>query len=268
MKRRSSRTPASTSQLGLPFAGPRVGPDLTSELAHDLAFYIGLCTLFAAHHKRWPGAESTRAEFSSARVPEYDGPRIERELRFPGPALEADPAYAALRERALADGDEVGVHALEPRYRDTLQPDDVAALLDTVRLPDDAGPGTVRYATGQPAHAEDELTLRPGDAVRAQALARAGLDPANARVRAKAFALRARATPALRSFMERIGLTLPAQERLADHYLLAADDEGRLFIQYQLLAGARYAGRFETEALVDRLAGVYAASEVLARLSG
>jgi len=268
MKRRSTRTPASTSQLGLPFAEPRVGPEVTSELAHDLAFYIGLCTLFAAYHKRWPSVDSTREEFRSARVPEYDGQRIERELRFPGPALEADPAYAALRERCAADGDELGIRALEPRYRDILQPEEVAALLDTAHLPHDAGPGTVRYATGLPAHAEDELTLRPGDAVRAQALARAGLDPANARVRAKAFALRVRATPALRSFMERIGLApLPTQERLADHYLLAADDQGRLFIQYQLLAGTRYAGRFEIEAVVDGLAGVYAASALSGRLS-
>ncbi|WP_036166751.1 hypothetical protein [Massilia sp. 9096] len=262
MKRRSSRTPASTSQLDLPFAQAGAAQALT----HDLAYYVGLCTLFAAHHKRWPTPASTREEFRSARVPEYDGTRIERELRFPSPALEADPAYAALLERCRADGDEVGIHALDPRYRDTLEPEEVAALLDGLRLPEDAGPGTVRYATGLPAHAEDELTLRPGDALRAQALARAGLDAANARVRAKAFALRVRATPALRNFMERIGMAPPpAPEWLADHYLLAADDEGRLFIRYQLLAGGRYAGRFEPTALVDTLAGVYAASAGLGR---
>lgn len=291
MKRRSTRTPASTSQLDLPFAQAPNASDPTHGPAHDLAFYIGLCTLFAAYHKRWPTLESTREEFRSARVPEYDGQRIERELRFPSVELEADPAYQALREHCLADlGDavaganagegegaderidqRVGIAALDPRYRDILAPDEVAELLDTLTLPAQAGAGTVRYATGLPAHAEDELTLRPGESLRAQALARAGLDPANARVRARAFALRVRATPALRSFLERIGmaslpLPLPAQERLADRYLLAADDRGWLFIQYQVLAGARYAGRFEVEQMIDRLAGVYAASEELTRL--
>jgi hypothetical protein len=264
MARTAARSSGPSSQLDLPFARPGAA----HELAHDLAFYLGLCTLFAAHHKRWPSAASTREEFRSARVPDYDGARIERELRFPGAELEADPAYQALRERCLADGDEVGIVALDPRYRSTLQLEDVAALLDTSSLPGDAGEGAVRYATGVPAHAEDELTLRPGDAVRAQALARAGLDPANARVRAAAYALRVRATPALRSFMERIGMApLPVNERLADHFLLVADDEGRLSIGYQLLAGARYVGRFNVEHLVATLAAAYAASATLAGLS-
>lgn len=263
MKRRSNRTPVSTSQLDLPFAQPGT--------AHDLAYYIGLCNLFAAYHKRWPTSGSTREEFRSARVPDYDGQRLERELRFPSPELEADPAYQALRDRCLADGESdgngVGIAALEPRYRDHLPALDVAELLDTATLPGAAGPGTVRYATGLPAHAQDELTLRVGDALRARALARAGLDPDHARVRAGAFALRVRATDALKSFMERIGMIpLPANERLADHYLLVADDAGRLIIHYQLLVGTRYAGRFDADQLAARLAAVYAGSSELARL--
>lgn len=260
MKRSPKRTPPSTSQLGLPF--------VQQGSARDLAYYLGLCSVFAAYHKRWPGVASTRDEFRSARVPGYDGQRIDRELRTPSPELAADPAYALLRDRCLADGDEVGIDALDPSYRDILQDDEVAALLAAPTLPEGAGPGAVRYATGLPAHAQDELTLRPADALRARALALAGLDAGNARVRAGAFALRVSATDALKSLLERIGLVpLPAQERLADHYLLAADDTGRLRLHYQLLDVSRYLGRFDVDRLVERLASAYAASAALARSS-
>ncbi len=252
---------ASTSQLDLPFVQP--------ETLRNLAYYLGICTVFAAYHKRWPTPESTREEFRAARIAEYDGQRLERELRFPGPALEADPAYQALRERCLADDPhaEVGISALHPVYRETLRDDDVATLFDSITLPGNAGPGAVRYATGLAAHAHDELSLRLGAAVRAQALVLAGLDPDDAMVRAKAYSVRVRATGELTSFMDRIGMPLPpVPESLADHYLLEADDRGRLTIRYQLREGSRYAGRFDLQRLTERLASAYAASPELARL--
>ena len=261
MTPKPKRTKVSTSQLDLPFVQP--------ETLRNLAYYLGICNVFAAYHKRWPTPESTREEFRAARVPEYDGQRLERELRFPGPALETDPAYQALRERCQADDPraEVSISALHPRYRETLQDEDIAALFKTITVPGNAGPGAVRYATGLAAHARDELTLRPGTGVRAQALALAGLDPDDPVVRAKAFSVRVRATGELTSFMERIGMPLPvAPEGLADHYLLEADDQGRLIVGYQLREGSRYAGRFDVQRLTERLASAYAASPALARL--
>lgn len=252
---------ASISQLDLPFVQP--------ETIRNLAYYLGICNVFAAYHKRWPTAESTREEFRAARVQDYDGQRLDRELRYPGAELEADPAYQALRERCLADGpgDEVSISALHPRYRETLPDGDIATLFDTITLPAQAGPGVVRYATGLPAHAHDELTLRPGAAVRARALDLAGLDPDDAMVRAKAFSVRVRVTSGLTGFMERIGMPPPPPpERLADHYLLEADDQGRLSIRYQLREGSRYAGRFDVRELSVKLASAYAASPDLARL--
>lgn len=251
----------STSQLDLPFVQP--------DTLRNLAYYLGICNVFAAYHKRWPTPESTREEFRAARIAEYDGQRLERELRFPGPVLEADPAYQALRERCQADDPqaEVGMAALHPGYRETLRDEDVAALFDTITLPGNAGPGAVRYATGLAAHAPDELTLRLGAALRAQALVLAALDPDDPMVGAKAFSVRVRATGELTGFMERIGMPLPpAPESLADHYLLEADDQGRLSIRYQLRAGSRYAGRFDVRRLSERLAAAYAASPELAPL--
>lgn len=261
MTPKPKRAKASTSQLDLPFVQP--------DTLRNLGYYLGICKAFAAYHKRWPIPGSTREEFRAARVPEYDGTRLERELRFPGPALETDPAYQALRERCLADDPhaEVSISALYPGYRETLQDEDVATLFDTITLPGNAGPGAVRYATGQPAHAHDELSLRLGAAVRAQALALAALDPDDPMVRAKAFSVRVRATGELTSFMERIGMPLPPPpEGLADHYLLEADDQGRLTIRYQLREGSRYAGRFDVQRLTEQLASAYAASPELARL--
>lgn len=260
MTPKPKRRTVPTSQLALPFVQPGT--------LRNLAYYIGMCNVFAAYHKRWPASDSTREEFRAARVPEYDGQRIDRELRFPGPELEADPDYQALRERCLADGtDSVGIAALEPRYRETLQDADTASLFDTITLPGQAGPGTVRYATGLPAHAHDELTLRPGPAVRAQALVLAGLDPDDALVRAKAFSVRVQATGELAGFMERIGMPAPPPpEQLADLYLLEADDHGRLYLRYQILEGSRYAGRFDVQRLTEKLASAYTASPDLARL--
>jgi hypothetical protein len=261
MTPKPKRARASTSQLDLPFVQP--------DTLRDLAYYLGICNVFAAYHKRWPTPESPREEFRAARIADYDGQRLERELRFPGPALEADPAYQALRQRCLADDPdaEPGIFALHPGYREVLKDEDVAALFDTIALPGNAGPGAVRYATGLPAHAHDELTLRPGAAVRAQGLALAGLDPDDPMVRAKAFSVRVRATGELTGFMERIGMPLPsAPEGLADHYLLEADDQGRLTIRYQLREGSRYAGRFDVRRLSEKLASAYTASPDLARL--
>ena len=56
--------------------------------------------------------------------------------------------------------------------------------------------------------------------------------------------------------------------RLADHYLLDAGEDGRLTVRYQLLAGGRYAGRFDLAQLSGKLAAVYAADPVLAELRG
>jgi hypothetical protein len=254
MKRTAQPAPASTSQLDLPFG--------QQGRARKLAYYIGIGKVFAAYHKRWPTKESSREEFRAARIRDYDGQRLERELRFPAPELEADPAYRALRERCLADGlgDGVGLAALDPRYRSLLKDEDIADLFETIALPGAAGPGALRYATGVPAHAHGELTLRFGDALRAQALALAGLAPDDPVVRAQAFSVRVRATEALKSFMERIGMPQPpVGERLADHYLLEAGDDGRLLLKYQLLAGSRYAGAFDPRQLIEKLASVFGA---------
>lgn len=261
MKRKASPAQVSTSQLELPLG--------QQGAAKDLAYYIGLGKVFAAYHKRWPTADSTREEFRAARVQDYDGQRIDRELRFPGPPLEADPAYQALRERCLADGaaDDVNLAALDPRYRSVLHEGDIAELFDTITLPGQAGPGAVRYATGAPAHAPGELTLHFGEALRALALRRAGLDPDDPRVLAASFSLRVRAIDALKSFIDRIGVRQPSgEESLADHYLLDASDQGRLSVQYQLLSGNRYAGKFDVRQLTDKLASVYAADPRLAGL--
>jgi hypothetical protein len=257
------RTRIATSQLELPLG--RQGA------SHDLAYYIGMAKVFAAYHKRWPTEDSTREEFRAARVPDYDGQRIDRELRFPGPELEADPAYRALRERCLLDGAREGVSlaALDPRYRTVLQQDDVDELFDTIALPGRAQAGAVRYASGAPAHGPQELTLQLGEALRARALERAGLDADDPRVLALGFSVRVQAGEALKAFIERIDGAHPLPgERLADHYLLDAGDDGLLTLRYQLRAGGRYAGRFEVGQLTARLAAAYDADPQLARLRG
>ncbi|WP_020655102.1 hypothetical protein [Massilia niastensis] len=261
MKRKANPADVSKPQLELPFG--------QQGAARDLSYYIGLCKVFAAYHKRWPTADSTREEFRAARLQEYDGQRIDRELRFPGPELEADPAYRELWERCLADGatDGVSLSALDPRYRTVLRESDIADLFDTIALPGRAGPGAVRYATGVPAHAHGELTLQLGETLRARALRRAGLDPDAPRVLANSFSVRVQATDALKAFIDRIGVRHPpAHERLADFYLLDASDQGRLYIKYQVLAGVRYAGRFDADRLARTLASIYAADPNLAAL--
>lgn len=261
MKRKAIPAQVSTSQLELPLG--------QQGAAKDLAYYIGLGKVFAAYHKRWPTADSSREEFRAARIQDYDGQRIDRELRFPSPALEADPAYQALRERCLVDGAANGVNlaALDPRYRSILHEGTIAELFETITLPGQAGPGTVRYATGAPAHAQGELTLHVGEALRARALRRAGLDPDDPRMLAASFSLRVRATDALKSFIERIGVRQPSgEEGLADHYLLDASDQGRLSVQYQLLSGNRYAGKFDVRQLTEKLAAIYAADPRFAGL--
>lgn len=274
MKRKSNLAQVPTPQLELPF-----GQQDGQQAAHDLAYYIGLGKVFAAYHKRWPTVESTREEFRAARVPDYDGQRIDRELRFPSPALEADPAYQALRERALADDsandsadglvDGISLAALDPRYRTVLREEAIAALFDTIVLPRAGDPAEVRYASGLPAHRPGELSLHSGDAIRARALALAGLDPDDARVLAAGFALRVQANDELKQFIDRVGARHPAaSERLADDYLLDAGDEGRLFLKFQLLSGRRYAGKFDVARLARKLAEVYGADPVLAGLRG
>ena len=64
-------------QLGLPF--------VQQESAHDLTYYIGICTLFAGYHKRWPTPEATREEFLAARILGYDGRRLAAKFAFPIP---------------------------------------------------------------------------------------------------------------------------------------------------------------------------------------
>lgn len=263
MKRQANPAPARTAQLELPLG--RQGA------VRDLSYYIGLGKVFATYHKRWPTLESTREEFRAARVPDYDGQRIDRELRHPAPDLEADPAYAALRERCLADGMPEGVNlaTLDPRYRTVLDEGAIAALFDSIVLPRPGDPGEVRYATGVPAHGPAELTLHVGDAIRAQALRRAGLDPADTRMLAAGFSVRVQASEALKDFIDRIGqagMHGAADAHLADDYLLDASDGGRLYLRFQLLSGRRYAGRFAVEDLVRTLAGVYRADPVLAEL--
>lgn len=258
MAPKAQHTPAPTPQLGLPF--------VQQDTARTLSYYIGIGAKFAAYHKRWPTVDSTRDEFRAARIPDYDGRRLDRELRAPTPELEADPDYRALRSHRLADGPGAGVdlHALDPRVRHVLRETDCADLFDTIALPARAGAGAVRYATGLPAHAEGELTLRIGQAIRTRALRRAGLDGADPRVRARAAAVRLRATEALRDVIDRSGAPIASgHDRLADQYLLRADDDGRLQLRYQLLDDGRYAGRFDVDALVDKLSAVFAADDDL-----
>jgi len=263
MKAKAHRTQVSTSQLELPLG--------RSGAAHDLAYYIGIGKVFAAYHKRWPTADATREEFRAARVKDVDGRRIERELRYPAPVLEADPEYQALRERCLLDGMPEGVtlEALDPRYRTVLSENGIAGLFASIALPVKAGPEVVRYATGLPAHAADELTLRVGQGIAVRALAAAGYDPQDPRVLARSFSVRVQANDELKSVIERIGIHRPAAHmRLADHYLLDAGEDGRLTVRYQLLAGGRYAGRFDVGQLSDKLATVYARDPELAQLRG
>lgn len=261
MKRKTERTWSSQPQLGLPFVQQTV--------TRDLSYYIGLCKVFAAYHKRWPTGSSTRAEFRAARIPHYDGRTINRELRFASPELAADPEYQALRDRCLVEGaDDVDVNALDPRYRLILDGHDIVTLFETITLPRPAAPGEVRYATGISAHGPEELTLRLGERVRSQALRRAGLDPRDPGVLAGSFSVRVRVSDALKAIIERIGIHHPAaHERLADLYLLEAGDEGHLDIKYQLLAGSRYAGMYDVDHLVRKLASVYACAPDLERIS-
>src|SRR5881397_695410 len=125
MKPKAQRAAVSTSQLELPLG--------QQGAARTLAYYIGLCKMFAARHKRWPTVDASREEFRAARVADYDGRRIDRELRSPSPELEADPDYRQLRERCLADGGEgVTIDALDPRYRTFLEAQDIAGLFATI----------------------------------------------------------------------------------------------------------------------------------------
>lgn len=261
MKRKANPAQVSTSQLELPLG--------RQETIRDLSWYIGLAKVFATYHKHWPTEASTREEFRAARVHDYDGQRIDRELRFPAPGLEADPAYQALRERCLADGmaDGVNLAALDPRYRSVLSEKDIAGLFDAITLPRPGDPGAVRYATGVPAHEAGELTLHIGDALRAQALGLAGLDPADMRVLAAAFSVRVQASNELKDFIDRIGGRNPAAHgQLADNYRIEAGDDGRLFLAFQLLSGRRYAGKFAVEQLTGKLASIYRGDPLLAGL--
>jgi hypothetical protein len=263
MKPKAHRTQVSTSQLELPLGRPGA--------AHDLAYYIGICKMFAAYHKRWPTADASREEFRAARVRDVDGRRIERELRFPAPELEADPEYQALRERCVLDGMRGGVtlEALDPRYRTVLSESGIAGLFASIALPVRKGPDAVRYATGLPAHAIDELTLRIGQGIAMHALGAAGFDPENPRVLARSFSVRVQANDELKSVIDRIGIHRPSLDvRLAEHYLLDAGEDGRLTVRYQLLAGGRYAGRFDVGQLSAKLASVYAFDPELAQLRG
>jgi hypothetical protein len=261
MKRKTNLAQRSKSQLELPLGG--------QESSRDLSYYIGLAKVFATYHKHWPTLESTREEFRAARVPDYEGQRIERELRFPAPGLEADPAYQALRERCLADGmaDGVSLASLDPRYRTVLSERDIADLFDSIVLPRPGDPGAVRYASGVPAHGPEELTLHIGDAIRAQALRLAGLEADDMRLLAAAFPVRVQAGSELKDFIARIGVRKPGScAPLADDYLLDAGDDGRLFLAFQLRSGRRYAGRFDVGQLTRKLAFVYRADPMLAGL--
>lgn len=261
MKRQTRRAEPPQPQLALPFA--------RAEDVRDLAYYLGLCRLFAAYHKRWPGEASTRAEFRAARVSHYDGRRINRELRNPGPALAVDPDYRELRERCEAEGLPGGVDldVLDPRFRTVLSEQDIAALFDTMTLPESARPGELRYATGLAAHTETELTLRTGENIRAQALRQAELDTHDPRVLARTFSARVRATDELIAFIHRVSGKPPASpEWLADRYLLEADDGGRLYLRNTVRAGSRYAGTFRVDSLVQRLAAILTIHPDLAEL--
>lgn len=265
MKQKAHRTRASRFQLELPLGQQGEA----HKLAYELAYYIGMGKVFAAYHKRWPTVDATRDEFRAARVADYDGQRIERELRFPAPELEADPEYQALRERCLADGlvDGVTLEALDPRYRTVLSAGGIAGLFASIALPGKAGPDAVRYATGAPAHAHDQLTLRIGQGIRTRALGDAGFDPDDPRMLARSFSVRVQANEELKGVIDRIGIHRPSVDAcLADHYLLDAGDDGRLTIRYQVLAGGRYAGRFDIPHLSAQLAAVYALDAGLARL--
>lgn len=263
MKPKVHRTQVSDSQLELPLG--RTGG------AHDLAYYIGICKVYAAWHKHWPTPDASREEFRAARVKDVDGQRIQRELRYPAPELEADPEYQALRERCLLDGMREGVtlEALDPRYRTVLSESGIAGLFASIALPVKAGPESVRYATGLPAHAPEELTLRVGQGIAMRALGAAGFDPQDPRVLARSFSVRVHANDELKSVIDRIGIHRPSLDaRLADHYLLDAGEDGRLTVRYQLLAGGRYAGRFDLGQLCAKLASVYALDPELAQLRG
>jgi hypothetical protein len=263
MKSKAHRTQVSASQLELPLGRPGA--------VHDLAWYIGICKMFAARHKRWPTAGASREEFRAARVRDVDGQRIQRELRFPAPELEADPEYQALRERCLQDGmgEGVSLEALDPRYRTVLSESGIAGLFASISLPVRAGPDAVRYASGLPAHAADELTMRIGQGIAMHALAAAGFDAHDPRVLARGFSVRAQANDELKSVIDRIGVHRPSLDvRLADHYLLDAGEDGRLTVRYQLLAGGRYAGRFDVAQLHAKLASIYALDPELVQLRG
>jgi hypothetical protein len=263
MKPKAHRTQVSTSQLELPLG--------RTSAAHDLAYYIGICKMYAARHKHWPTVDASREEFRAARVKDVDGQRIQRELRYPAPELEADPEYQVLRERCLLDGMREGVslEALDPRYRTVLSESGVAGLFASIALPHKAGPDAVRYATGLPAHAPEELTLRVGQGIAMRALGDAGFDQQDPRVLARSFAVRVHANDELKSVIDRIGIHRPSLDaRLADHYLLDAGEDGRLTVRYQLLAGGRYAARFDVDALCAKLASVYALDPELAQLRG
>jgi hypothetical protein len=159
-----------------------------------------------------------------------DGRRIERELRYPAQALEADPEYQELRERCLADGMGEGVtlEALDPRYRTVLLETGIAGLFASISLPVEAGPDAVRYATGLPAHGPDELTLRVGQGIAVQALEAAGFDPQDPSVLARSISVRVQANDELKSVIDRIVIHRNVPDaHLADYYLLDAGENGR-----------------------------------------
>lgn len=252
-----------TPQLGLPFV--QQGP------AHDLTYYIGICTVFAGYHKRWPTPQAAREEFRAARIMGYDGRRLAREVRFPGPELEADPSYQALRDRCRAESidDGVDLAMLDPRYRSVLQDHVIAELFESLALVGDAAPGSVRYATGLAVHAPDELTLHCGETIRMRAVEAAGLDAFNPKVLRQTFSLRVRASDELKQFIDRVGMVYRSSDGLlADHYRLEASDDGRLHVRYQMMEGSRYAGRFDVERQTARLADMLAARSDLARAHG
>lgn len=252
-----------TPQLGLPFV--QQGP------THDLTYYIGICTVFASYHKRWPTSQATREEFRAARILGYDGRRLAREVRFPGPELEADPSYQALRDRSRAENidDGVDLAMLDPRYRSVLQDDVIAELFESLALVGDAAPGSGRYATGIAVHAPDELTLHCGETIRMRAVEAAGLDAFDPKVLRQTFSIRVRANDELKQFIDRVGMVYRSSDGpLADHYRLEASDDGRLYIRYQMVEGSRYAGRFDVERQTARLADMLAAQPDLARAAG
>lgn len=118
-----------------------------------------------------------------------------------------------MQERCLAEGlpNGVDLDALDPRYRTVLEVRDIANLFDTMALPGRAGPGEVRYATGVAAHGPAELTLRPGEVVRARALQDAGFSPNDVRVLAHGFSVCVRAPDELKTITDRIGVRHPSR---------------------------------------------------------